>query len=244
MNWADVFMEKLLDLVVTIIAFAATGGVFYWIIERRRHTQEQAKWKRDEEERLRKEQKLEIDVSSAVINAHVFRINDDMADDEKVDIYQNKAENKVRWYAIAVDFVIRNTTDEDLIVSKYGVEDGTPPMVKTIRLYDMETADCIDPDELTPVTLKPSGIIARSGLIYRQMTPSRSIDKPPDIVRVYAFTSGKMVEAEKKLQNVSAILVAWHPGSGMHLLKCYERMTDEQKEKLTPFIVEEAEIPF
>jgi hypothetical protein len=241
--WQTV-VERLLDFAVTFLGFLFSGGLLLLIFEIRRHRRERQQWEREDA-------KLEIDVPTAELDSGVWIVTDRMDDKQKLRLYENQLIGKVSNYQFVVDFVIRNTTNGELVVVAYGVEEDAPPGPKTYRLYDMKTADGISSTDMSGITLPPLGTISRTAYVSRSLDESQKMDAPPSRVRVYARTSdGVLVQKEAKLQRGGRFAIGYTPGGEEHLQRYLERMSEGQIAKLDttaeppPGFVEESDIPF
>lgn len=237
----DPFLQdKLWDLFINLISFLVSGGLLLLLIEWRRHRREQRGWKREEE-------RLEIDVPRAEMSHSVWAIGDKMSDKVKLRLYENQLLGKVNHYRILVDFVIRNTTNGELVVISYGVEETAPPGDKTYNLYDLASADFIEPKSLAATVLQPLGTIARTALVDRGINIRQKMDSPPTHVRIHAETSeGIRVQKEVELKEVpSTPNIGYSPEGVVHLLAYLEKFLPEEVREIDKELeIEEGEIPF
>lgn len=246
----DPFLQdKIADLIVTVIGVLIGGGLIVAFVEWKRHQREQEQWKREQEQWKREQEKLEIDVPRAEIATNRWEVTKAMDDKMKLIIFENELSGKVSSYLILVDFVVRNTTNGEVIVTSYGVDDPTPPATRSkYDLHDMVKSEMVDKDNLSASKLPPLGTIARTALMQRKFAANKKIDNPPEKITIYAETSdGKRILQEVTLKETSIYPSIRYNDGMVPFLKSYiDTLSDEDKEKLGFSVsdISEEEIPF
>ncbi len=194
------FREKLLDLLINIISIILGGGIILLIIEWRRHQRERLVWAR--EDRL-----LEIDIPRADATVAKWQISDDMSTEEKLQIYENRLEGTVKQLVAVAQFVIRNTTGAEVVVTSYDVRLlQVPPGRDDKNFYDLETADLISVEDVGAIKLQPYGAIARTVVIHSRFGESRKLEKVPlTLVAEARTSSGATIQRKATLSIVSRL---------------------------------------
>ncbi|MEW5870996.1 MAG: hypothetical protein AB1894_17110 [Chloroflexota bacterium] len=192
--------EILLELIVNIVSIILGGGIIMMIIEWRRHQREQRKWER--EDRL-----IEIDIPRADMSYSTWQFREEMSDGEKLNIYENNLEDTIRSMLVIVEFVIRNTTGSEIIITKYDVIlIQIPPGDETKRFYDLETADLISVQDIGPVKLSPYAVIARTAIVVNTFSKNRRLETPPSALAVIVTTSsGNVLQGTASLRIVRGV---------------------------------------
>jgi len=175
--------EKLLDLLINIISIILGGGIILLIIELRRHRRERRVWARED-------QILEIDIPRAEASVVKWQIREDMSAEEKLSIYENQLEGMVKQLVVVAQFVIRNTTGAEIVVTSYDARLlQVPPGPDIKNFYDLETADLISVQDVGAIKLQPYGAIARTVVIQSYFGPPRKLEEVPSTLVVEARTS-------------------------------------------------------
>jgi hypothetical protein len=203
--------DKLWNLLINLVSFLIGGGLLLLIIEWRRHRREQRQWDREEA-------RLEIDILRAEIDYGVWQITDKMPDKQKLKVYENQLLGSVHDYLILVSFVIRNTTNGELFLTSYGVEENAPPGGRIYRVYEQHTSNFLGSSDRDGTVLKPLGILARTILISRDIEIPQKMETAPTNARVYAEASGGVrVTKRVELEKVPLIRVAYTDEGELHL---------------------------
>jgi hypothetical protein len=221
--------DKLWDLLVNLISILISGGLLLLLIEWRRHRREQSQWKREDT-------KLEIDVPRAEINHTAWAIDAKMNEGMQLQIYKRQLLGTVKTYSILVDFVIRNTTNGELVIISYGVEENAPPGMRTYQLYDLETLELIMLESQPATRLQPLGTIARTALIYRSLELNEKMENSPTNVRIYSQTSeGVRIQKEIELKTVPTTLIDFTKDGDVHPIAYIRKFHPELGEDEIPF---------
>jgi len=208
------FWDKFWDLVVNLLSVILGGGAILVFIEWRRYQRE----RRAEE---REEERVAIDVVNAEIRDSRWEVRDEMKPETKVRIYENKLEGTVREYTILVEFLLRNTTNTELVITELKCnEAGLPKRPYKLRksdvyeVFDLPTGEYegIKLDDL--VKLEPRGSLGRAIWIERSFDERQKLETPPSTVTVQVKTSeGKVVDHNIHLRPVEWISqMAYSPG--------------------------------
>ena len=154
----------------------------------------------------------------------------------------------MKRYFILVDFVIRNTTNGQVVVFDYGVSDSVSIGLRTFRYYDLETADLLTNEDFHPITLQPLGTIGRTVLIERIFNYQQRVDRPPATLRVFAETSEAIrVQKEVELKQRQFVVhadITYTEDDGVHLSRYVDKIESKEPEEPPPDFIEESEIPF
>jgi len=189
--------DKLLDLLVNVIAILLGGGIITAIIEWRRHTREKITW--DREDKM-----LEIDIPRADIIVRQWKIDEEMSADEKLEIYENKLENKIRQIVLQANFVIRNTTAAEIVITTYDANIlQIPPGTNKTRFYDLETGDLISIEGTDAIKLRPYASIARIIVQVCNFGKDRVLDQTPTTLSVETqISNGATIRSTTNLKIV------------------------------------------
>lgn len=231
--------EKLLDLLVNIVSIILGGGIILLIIELSRHRREKRVWARED-------QLLEIDIPRADLRVIKWQITAEMRDADKVVIYEHKLEGTVRQLLIAANFVIRNTTGAEIIVTSYDANVlQIPPGHDRKGFYDLETFDLISVEEIGTIKLQPFAAIARMVILEADFSSERRLDTAPSTLVVEAKTSsGATIHGKAALTIVPRlpdIDLGMHEENYYHhypkqyLKKLEEEPEEEEGEEELPF---------
>jgi len=109
-----------LQLVVVFVGAFLGGGAVQAYLDWRR-------FRREEEALVAQRKRVAVDVIRAEIAPIRWTIHKRMTDKEKLYVYETELAGTVRRYYIAVEFIIRNLTDGELIIT--GIEVEEPPFV-------------------------------------------------------------------------------------------------------------------
>jgi len=200
------FWDKFWDLVVNLVSIILGGGAIVAYIEWRRYQREQRVIEREEE-------KVAIDVVNAEISDIRWEVHERMKPETKVRIYENKLEGTVREYTILVEFVLRNTTNTELVITELQCsEAGLPKRPYELRksdvyeIFDLPTGEYkgVKLDDL--VKLEPRGSLGRAIWIERSFDERQKLETPPSTVTVQVKTSeGRVVDHNIPLRPVEWI---------------------------------------
>ena len=128
---------KLLDLLVNFVAIILGGGLITLVIELRRHQRERLNWQREDE-------MVQIDIPRSDLRCLTWIITDKTSDKDKLVIYENILEGTIRKIFVVAEFVIRNTTAAEIIITHYDADVlQIPSGNDTKHFYDLETHDLI-----------------------------------------------------------------------------------------------------
>ena len=197
---SPLLQEKLIDLLVNFISIVAGGGLVFLIIEWRRHKREKMQW--DTEDQL-----LQIDIPRAEMHITYWDINDEMEDKEKLLVYEKEILGKVRNLLIVTEFVIRNTTSREIVITSYSARPlGTTSDYTVIDYYDLESFDVISVEDIGAFRLIPFGAVPRYGILRYISFSGNKIDTIPDTLVIEVNTSsGKVVQIKKELNVTRAM---------------------------------------
>jgi hypothetical protein len=186
-------------LLVNVISIILGGGIVLLFIEVRRHQRERRAWQIED-------QTLQIDIPRAEIRVARWIISDDMPEKDQLIILKRKLENQIRDYTAIAEFVIRNTTPAEVVVTSYNAF-VSPITVgygqQYEHYYDLETYDLIDVEEIGAFTIKPYGVVPRYCVIG-WYTRGRGLEEIPSSIIVEVTTStGKLIQGKAVLNVVS-----------------------------------------
>ncbi len=209
---SEFWQGLLTQIVVALVSGAIGGGLISTYLDWRR-------FRREEAEIEKEEQRIAIDTIRSVISVNRWKITDKMDDKLKLYIYQNNLNDSVQEYAIVAEFVIRNLTDDEVIITRLEVEepgmrpfefvdwdneqylcayspDGTPfirLMDTDLYFYDMQGwYDWKTKEEKTEteyITLQPKGTARFARVVVRRFFAPRKLDSLPQIVIVTAHST-------------------------------------------------------
>jgi hypothetical protein len=224
-----VLQDKLLNLVVNFVSFLLAGGVLTLFIEWRRHKRESQVWAREDKF-------LEIDIPRAEMRGTKWVVDPKMSADKKLTIYENKLEGLWRYVVIAGTFVIRNTTNTEIVVVDYDADALNLP-VDEKRFYDLETMDLLDVKAVGPLKLRPLAAITRLVVMEAVIDQNHRLETLPTTISIRAVTSsGTTIQQTATLNLVPAFPDVEQYGSSYHP-KGYIT-------KLRAMEADETEIPF
>jgi hypothetical protein len=186
-----IIQDKLLDLIVNFIAIVLAGGLITVFIEWQRHQREKKNWKMEDE-------LIQIDIPRSEMIVRKWQIEENTTDENKLMIYENKLQDTVKQLTVISEFVIRNTTAKEIIITKYDVELLQIPSggYDFKRFYDLETFDHISVDEIGAVRLKPYTTIPRFIIYVCNFGKNRVLDTIPTTLVISAKTSsGKIIQS-------------------------------------------------
>ena len=159
----SILQDKLLDLLVSLLSILLGGGLLILVIEWRRHKREKEQWEREDV-------KLVIDVPKAELEHWTWEIMSTTTEKEELIIHRHDLRDTVQRYWIVASFVIRNTTNSDLVVVDYGAQEDAPPGgIRRCRLYEEDNMEFINPEGLSSTTLRPGATIVRAVLITHDL---------------------------------------------------------------------------
>jgi len=187
--------EKLLDLLVNVIAIILGGGLIMLVIEWRRHQRERLAWQREDE-------MIQIDIPRSDMLVSKWQIGEKTSDKDKLVIYENKLEDTVKQLAIIAEFVIRNTTGAEIIITEYDAEIlQVPSGDDSKQFYDLETFDLISVDDIGAIRLRPYTTVPRILVLVSHFGKDRKLDTVPTTVVISAKTSsGKIIQGKSTLR--------------------------------------------
>lgn len=217
----DPLLDKLLDLVVTILGVVIGGGLITAFIEVRRHRREKEIWQREDE-------MLQIDIPRADMMVIKWRTTDKMSDSVKVKIYENKLTGTVKTIFVVVEFVIHNTTGRELFIHDYDASIASLPTGEDRKtFYDLETSVIIPHQNRGNIKLKPNETLPRMLIIESAFDENRRLDAPPQDISILVKTSsGVTIPQTKDLNSVRKFHnLAWWK-NGYHPKKYVDQMKE------------------
>ncbi len=203
-----ILQDKLLDLLVNLVAIVLGGGLITLAIEWRRHKREMQNWQREDET-------IQIDVPVSNITRTKWKIDPKTSDKDKLMIYENQLENSIKLIIIYAEFVIRNTTPAEIIITNYGTELlSIPAGSDIITFYDLETFDVVSVDDFGAIRLKPYATIPRALVFVTKFDKDRKLAEdalPTTLVISVTTSSGKVIRRSAELN----LVLGW-PGVTVH----------------------------
>jgi hypothetical protein len=207
---SDFFADKFWDFIVNLLSVIAGGGAILAYIEWRRYQREKRVIRREEEG-------VAVDVVSSEIAAQKWELHEHMSADDKVRVYENQLQGTVKSYIILLEFVLRNTTGAEVVVTRLETEEpgvlevsrgmSTPDTVDVVyEVYALQTGEYLAAqlDEL--IALKPNGTLGRAVWIQRAFDEAHKLETEPSSVVMKLQTSERgEVEHNIPLRNVRAI---------------------------------------
>jgi len=198
------FLDKFWDLVVNLVSIILGGGAIATYIEWRRYQRERRAEKREEE-------KVAVDVINGQIAVKRWELDDKMKSETKLRIYENQLQGTVKHYTILAEFVLRNTTNAELVLAQLETEE--PGVQKydfrpgdVYEVYDMQTGDLIGGYFPGVATLSPLGTLQRAVWIERNFHEKRKLETPPSTLTVGVTTSeGKEITRNIPLRDVPMV---------------------------------------
>jgi hypothetical protein len=186
--------EFLATLLVNVISIILGGGIVLLIIEWRRHQREKIQW-------LIEDATLQIDIPRAELHVVRWEISDDMTEKEQLWVLKNKLDGQLRAFTLIAEFVIRNTTQAEIVVTSYKAYTSlSPSSHQEVQYYDLETYDLILVDEIGVFTIKPYGVVPRYCVIHWS---GRSSEVPSSLFVESTTSSGKVIKGKTVLNVVS-----------------------------------------
>ena len=183
------FLDKIWDLVVNLVSIILGGGAIVTYIEWRRYQREQRALKREEEG-------VAIEVVSAAIEVAKWKVVEMESPEEQLRIYKNHLEDMVKEYTIALEFVVRNTTNSQQLITGIETEEpGIPEREGIITraeqfdqyvVFDLQSLKFLGYDMGSTSTLDPYATLGRCVYINRKFDEKRRLEKAPSniVVRV------------------------------------------------------------
>lgn len=226
--------EKFIDLIINIISIVFGGGLILLFIEWQRHEREKKKWAEED-------QQLAIDIPRAEMRVSTWQIEDGMNEQEELRIHRNQLEGTIKQLTIVVEFVIRNTTQAEIIITSYGSSIVNVPTgaVDIKRYYDLETFDLIEIEDIGAIKLQPLASLPRMAIIVSSFDERRKLETPPATVMVEAITSsGRVIQKNATLTVVQRFTDISHYQGQNHPKKYIEKIlasTGAQEEDDIPF---------
>ena len=179
--------DKLLDLLVNVIAILLSGGLLTYFIESRRYKRERLSWQR--EDRM-----IAIDIPRSDIAIERWKITEKTSSEEKLEIYENNLLDTIKTILVVVEFVIRNTTAAEVIITHYDAGLFNLPAGDDVKNYfDLETHDYMSVKETGAIKLKPYASIPRFLVITSKFDKDRILEKAPSTVLISITTSNGVV---------------------------------------------------
>ena len=160
-----------------------------------------------------------------------------MSAEEKLQIYENQLEGTVKQLVAVAQFVIRNTTGAEVVITSYDARLlQVPPGRDNKNFYDLETADLISVQDVGAIKLQPYGAIARTVVIYSRFGEGRRLEEVPSTFVVEARTSsGATIQGRATLSIVLRLPdIVFHKGT-YHLKQYVEKIKVEEEEDEIPF---------
>jgi len=196
------FWDKFWDLVVNLVSIILGGGAIVTYIEWRRYQREQRALKREEEG-------VAIEVVSAAIEVARWKVVEKMSPEEQLRIYKNQLQDMVKEYTIALEFVVRNTTNTQQLITGIETEEpGIPEREGIITraeqfdeyvVFDLQTPKILGYDMESTSTLDPYATLGRCVYISRKFDEKRRLEKAPSTIIVEV----KMSEGRSVVRNIT-----------------------------------------
>jgi hypothetical protein len=188
-----------LPLLANIIGIILGGGLIALVIEWRRHQRELKQWELQDRQ-------LQIDIPKAEMAASMWTLTDRTDKDRKILIYENRLENTVSDLLVVAEFVIRNTTSAEIIVTGYDVKVLNIPSGKDEkRFYELDTLDLISKEAIGAVKLRPLTTLSNFVIIESEFGANRRLENVPTTLAVEATTS-----SGNTIQGVATLNVVKH----------------------------------
>jgi hypothetical protein len=198
---SPLLQEKLLDLLVNIVAIILGGGLITLVIEWRRHRREMQNWKKEDET-------IQIDIPVARITPYLWAIGEKTTDKQKLEIYENKLENTIKTFVIYSEFVIRNTTPAEIIVRQYNAEVSNIPYGQdVVDYYDLESFDRIS--QSGAIRLKAFATIPCAVVYVARFDKDRKLEREslPNSLSISVETSdGKVIQHSENLRSIKGLV--------------------------------------
>jgi hypothetical protein len=135
-------MEFWQQLLVSLIGGLLGGGIIDAYLNWKRFRREEDKIKKEE-------QRVAIDSIRSVICVTPWKLSDKMSDKLQLYILKHKLEGSVRECAIVAEFLVRNLTDDEVVITNIEIDF---PGVPAFDFWDSET------DDVHPRTYTDGGI--------------------------------------------------------------------------------------
>jgi len=216
---------KLLDLLVNFVAIILGGGLITLVIELRRHQRERLNWQREDE-------MVQIDIPRSDLRCLTWIITDKTSDKDKLVIYENILEGTIRKIFVVAEFVIRNTTAAEIIITHYDADVlQIPSGNDTKHFYDLETHDLISVDDIGAVRLRPYSTIPRVLVLVCEFDKDRKLESLPTTLVISAKTSsGKILQGKATLNLVNRIPDLEYFRDEYHLKKYADKVRTPEDE--------------
>jgi hypothetical protein len=180
---SPLLQDKLLDLLINIISIVLGGGLVILLIEWRRHQRERSKWAVEDA-------MVQIDIPRAEMHTTLWQLNGKMSDRQKVQIYENNLEGTISRLIAVIEFVIRNTTGAELVITSYDVKIMQIPSVDSIKeFFELDTLDLISKDDFGAIRLKPLETIPRCFIFVGNFGLRGRLEKPPTTAAIEVYLS-------------------------------------------------------
>lgn len=203
------YLDKLWDFAVNMLSVLVGGGAIVAYIELRRYQREKKAIQREE-------QRVAVDVISSEISVEKWVPHSGLSTEDKLRVYEHQLDGTVKSYIILLEFLLRNTTNTEVVVTRLATEEpGVPErplesfaaeVEEVYEIYDLQTGGSVPAgfDELT--TLQPSGTLTRALWIQRFFDEQLKLETPPSTIAVTVETSGGREKTHNiSLRNVRAI---------------------------------------
>lgn len=189
--------EKLFDLLINFISIVAGGGLVFLIIEWRRHSRERKQWQQED-------QMIQVDLPRAEMVVYRWEPDESMADKAQLVLYKKNLIGQVNEIIIIAEFVIRNTTSAEIILTDYVAKPlGVTSSREQTHYYDLEHFDPVSVDEIGAIRLNPYGNVPRYCIIRLRAESGSKIEQIPSTLAVEVTTSsGKVVQNKISLKTV------------------------------------------
>jgi hypothetical protein len=116
--WQELLFQSLISLIGGLLGGGAISAYLDW-----------KRFRREQAEIAREEQRFAIEPISALIQVDRWEPTKRMNDGLKLYMYENGLMDSVREYRIVAEFVVRNLTDQELIITRVEVvEFNVPPL--------------------------------------------------------------------------------------------------------------------
>ncbi|MCJ7667596.1 MAG: hypothetical protein MUP04_04820 [Anaerolineae bacterium] len=196
------FGDKFWDFVVSFLSVILGGGAIVAYIEWRRYQREQRALKREEEG-------VAIEVVSAEIEVAKWKVVEKMSPEEQLRIYKNHLEDMVKEYTIGLEFVARNTTNTEQLITGIETEEPGIPVREGIIwnaeqfdeyvVFDLQSLKYLGYNMQSTLRLDPYATLGRCVYTRRKFDEKRRLEKAPSAIVVKV----KMSEGRSVVRSIT-----------------------------------------